>query len=493
MFNIRSGSELSSKFVALSKSLAIIEFDVNGTILNANENFLKTLGYTLEEIKGKHHQLFVMPDEVKSSGYKQFWQKLAAGTYNAGEFRRKHKNGSDIWIQATYNPVLDKKGNPVSVIKIASDITEAKRKSFENLCQVEAINRSNAIILFKPDGSIEKANENFLNALGYTAAELKGNHHRMFMAPEEAASSNYTAFWDKLAKGEYQSGEFRRIKKDGGDIWIQATYNPIIDQNGKVTKVVKFATDITAMVIGRVKQQELQKTVMDDLGSIVEAILSASTQATEAASASSQTSENVQAVAGGIDELASSVSEINQQVTNALEISMQAVKEADNTNTIISGLANAASRIGDVVSLISEIAEQTNLLALNATIESARAGEAGKGFAVVASEVKSLAGQTASATEEISTQIAQVQSTTEEAVAAIKSITGTIGKINEISSMISAAVEEQSAVTGNMSANMQTAAQGVDEISTGINEIAQSTSVVNTATQKWKNDFAALG
>ncbi|GJM03279.1 MAG: methyl-accepting chemotaxis protein [Rhodomicrobium sp.] len=493
MFNIRSGSELSSKFVALSKSLAIIEFDVNGTILNANENFLKTLGYTLEEIKGKHHQLFVMPDEVKSSGYKQFWQKLAAGTYNAGEFRRKHKNGSDIWIQATYNPVLDKKGNPVSVIKIASDITEAKRKSFENLCQVEAINRSNAVILFKPDGSIEKANENFLNALGYTAAELKGNHHRMFMAPEEAASSSYTAFWDKLAKGEFQSGEFRRIKKDGGDVWIQAIYNPIIDQNGKVTKVVKFATDITAMVIGRVKQQELQKTVMDDLGSIVEAILSASTQATEAASASSQTSENVQAVAGGIDELASSVSEINQQVTNALEISMQAVKEADNTNTIISGLANAASRIGDVVSLISEIAEQTNLLALNATIESARAGEAGKGFAVVASEVKSLAGQTASATEEISTQIAQVQSTTEEAVAAIKSITGTIGKINEISSMISAAVEEQSAVTGNMSANMQTAAQGVDEISTGINEIAQSTSVVNTATQKWKNDFAALG
>lgn len=172
---------------------------------------------------------------------------------------------------------------------------------------------------------------------------------------------------------------------------------------------------------------------------------------------------------------------------------MQAVSQADNTNTIISGLATAAQKIGDVVSLISEIAEQTNLLALNATIESARAGEAGKGFAVVASEVKSLAGQTANATEEISNQIAMVQSTTEEAVTAIQTITETIGKINEISSIISAAVEEQSAVTGNMSANMQTAADGVNEISSGVNEIAQATEMVDVATQRVQESSAALG
>ena len=190
--------------------------------------------------------------------------------------------------------------------------------------------------------------------------------------------------------------------------------------------------------------------------------------------------------------MAASVSEINQQVTNALEISTRAVDEADNTNAIVSGLADAAQRIGDVVSLISEIAEQTNLLALNATIESARAGEAGKGFAVVASEVKSLAGQTANATEEISNQIAQVQSTTDEAVKAIKEITETIGKINEISSMISAAVEEQSAVTGNMSTNMQTAADSVNEITSSVNEIAQATEMVNVSTQKMKESSAAL-
>lgn len=493
MFNIISGKgDLPAKFEALNRSQAIIEFDLNGIILNANDNFLKTLGYALDEVQGRHHRIFMDPAEASGAAYSQFWKNLAEGKFSAGEFRRKHKNGGDIWIQASYNPILDRKGNPVGVMKIASDITVEKTRNFENLSQIEAINRSNAVIFFEPDGAIIKANDNFLNALGYSASEIKGQHHRMFMAQGTADGPDYAEFWQKLARGEFQSGEFRRAKKGGEDIWIQATYNPVIDHSGKVVKVVKFATDITAMVLNRQKQQDIQNTVQADLDGIVEAVLSASAQATEAATASNETSHNVQAVAGGLDELASSVAEINQQVTNALEISMQAVDQADNTNTIVSGLADAAQRIGDVVSLISEIAEQTNLLALNATIESARAGEAGKGFAVVASEVKSLAGQTASATEEISNQIAQVQTTTEEAVAAIKSITDTIGKINEISSMISAAVEEQSAVTGNMSANMQTAAHGVNEITTGMNQIAESTNVVNDATQKWKESFAAL-
>lgn len=487
-----SSSDMQAKIEAINRSLAVIEFELDGTVITANDNFLNTLGYSLEEIKGQHHRLFVVDDEANSAEYQQFWKNLAAGEFQVGEFRRLTKSGKDVWIQASYNPMMNKSGKIYKIIKFASDITTQKLKSFEDGSMVEAISRSQAVIHFELDGTIIKANDNFLNAMGYTEQDIVGQHHRMFVAPEEVSSPAYKEFWDKLAKGEYMSNEFRRIGKGGKEVWIQATYNPIFDQTGRPFKVIKAASDITDVVTERLRVIEVQQSITSDLNEIMEAGSSASTQATEAATASVQTSENVQAVAGGLEELASSVSEINQQVTNALEISMEAVDQADNTNTIISGLADAAQRIGDVVSLISEIAEQTNLLALNATIESARAGEAGKGFAVVASEVKSLAGQTANATEEISSQIALVQSTTDEAVNAIKTITDTIGKINEISSMISAAVEEQSAVTGNMSANMQTAAESVNEITSGVNEIAQATELVNVATQKVKQHSSAL-
>jgi len=486
-------SDLQAKLDAIGRSQAVIEFETDGTIIDANENFLGALGYKLEEIQGQHHRMFVEKEEANSNEYQQFWRTLAAGEFRSGEFKRITKNGDEIWIQASYNPLFDKNGNVFKVVKFAADITEQKLKNFDYEGQVDAISRSQAVIQFELDGTIITANDNFLNAVGYKLDEIKGQHHRTFMDPQEANSAGYKQFWQDLANGQFKSDEYKRFGKGGKEIWIQASYNPILDQNGKAIKVIKFATDITAMVQDRIRRAEIQASINTDLSEIMEAIVGASTQASEAASASTQTSQNVQAVAGGLEELSSSVSEINQQVTNALEISTKAVEQADNTNSIVSGLANAAQRIGDVVSLISEIAEQTNLLALNATIESARAGEAGKGFAVVASEVKSLAGQTANATEEISSQITQVQATTDQAVGAIKTITDTIGKINEISSMISAAVEEQSAVTTNMSGNMQTAADSVDEISSGVNEIAQATELVNVATQKVKESSAALG
>lgn len=488
-----SSSELQAKFEALDRSQAIIEFEPDGTIITANANFLGAVGYSLDEIKGKHHSMFVDPKEANSAEYKQFWPSLASGTFQSGEFKRVAKGKNEIYIQASYNPVKDKNGKVFKVIKFASDITSAKLQAMDFQGQVDAISKSSAVIHFEIDGTILKANDNFLNALGYTEKEIVGQHHRMFVDPAESGSASYQQFWDALARGEFQTAEYKRIGKGGREIWIQASYNPIFDMDGNAIKVVKFATDITQSVNDRNRRAAAQKSIDSELTEILQAVLNASSQATEAASASTQTSSNVQAVAGGLEELASSVQEINQQVSNALEISMQAVSQADNTNTIIGGLATAAQKIGDVVSLISEIAEQTNLLALNATVESARAGEAGKGFAVVASEVKSLAGQTANATEEISNQIAMVQSTTEEAVTAIRTITETIGKINEISSIISAAVEEQSAVTGNMSANMQTAAEGVNEITSGVNEIAQATELVNIATQKVKQSSAALG
>ncbi len=492
MFFMKTFSEMKGKLDALERSQAIIEFDKDGTILNANQNFLNTVKYELQDIVGKHHRIFVDKADLESNEYKQFWERLAKGEYFTDEFLRICKDGSDVWIQASYNPIFDKKGNVVKVIKFAVDITDAKMQSIDYDGQVKAVNKSRAAIEFDLNGIILSANENFQKVMGYREEEIIGKHHRMFVTEEFANSSEYISFWNDLASGQFQGGVYNRLAKGEREVWLSAIYNPIPGARGEIVKVVKFATDITEDVSKRLKRQELSKAIDKQLNEITDAILGASEQANEAATASAQTSDNVQAVTNGVDELAISVSEINQQVTNALEISTQAVAEADSTNSIISGLSTAASNIGDVVSLISDIAEQTNLLALNATIESARAGEAGKGFAVVAAEVKGLAGQTAKATEEISTQINQVQSSTDKAVDAIQTITDTIGKINEISSIISAAVEEQSAVTGSMASNMQTAAEGVTDITNGINEIADTTKRVNSAVLDVKENSAAV-
>ena len=256
--------------------------------------------------------------------------------------------------------------------------------------------------------------------------------------------------------------------------------------------MVKFATDVTAQVEDRLRRHAAQQTINGDLGSIGEATAQTAERVSSAAGASTQVSSNMQVVASGAEELAASVGEISRQAADALTISMQAVTQANETNVIVSGLASAAQRIGDVVKLINSIADQTNLLALNATIEAARAGEAGRGFAVVASEVKSLASQTAKATDDISAQIAEVQGTTSNAVEVIDAISRTIQRVNEISSAIAASVEEQAAVTQSISANMQVAAKGVNEINTSLNEISGSAQAVDEATRKVRESSRAL-
>ncbi|MDF2964889.1 MAG: mcpA [Rickettsiaceae bacterium] len=261
-------NDLSGQINAISKSQAVIEFNIDGTIISANENFLAAMGYSLEEIKGQHHSMFVEKHARSSESYKSFWNQLKKGEFKSAEFKRIGKGGKEVWIQATYNPIFDPNGKPYKVVKYASDVTEQKLKSANFKGQIDAINKSQAVIEFNMDGAILTANDNFLNLMGYSIDEIKGQHHSLFVSKEFYSSPEYQQFWESLRKGEYKSSEFKRLAKGGKEIWIQASYNTILDLDGKPYKVVKYASDITDNVRVKQQAQEAMATLTEALNSI---------------------------------------------------------------------------------------------------------------------------------------------------------------------------------------------------------------------------------
>jgi methyl-accepting chemotaxis protein len=451
----------------------VIEFDLDGKILGANENFLNAVGYTLGEIMGKHHSMFVEAAYKDSPEYHEFWQNLRRAEFQATQYKRIAKGGREIWIEASYNPIRDESGKPYKVVKYATDITDRKLRDADYAGQIDAINRSQAVIQFNLDGSILTANENFLQAMGYTLAEVQGKHHSMFVEPSYKSSQAYDDFWNQLRQGKYQAAQYKRIAKGGREVWIEASYNPIFDGSGKPYKVVKYATDITV-------QMQALESLRRSLGDIDSSMEETNLQCGGAAAAATETSANVQSVASGAEELEASIQEIARSMTQSTAAVDNAMERTSAAEEATAKLAEAARSMTGIVGLIQDIASQINLLSLNATIEAARAGEAGKGFAVVAQEVKSLAHQAAEATDQITREIGGMQEVSNEVVGALGQIRGGVEAVREYVSTTAGAVEEQSAVSREMSANMQSASGAVSEISQAINKI---TAAVAQATQ----------
>ena len=444
--------ELAAIVAAMSRSQAMIEFAMDGTVLAANQNFLDVLGYSLPEVVGQHHRMFVAPDEARSREYEAFWDSLRKGEYRAARYRRIGKGGKEVWIQASYNPILDRQGKPFKVVKFATDITESSLAAADAAGQLAAIGKSQAVIEFTPRGDILTANANFCQALGYHLDEIKGRHHRMFVPADYARSAEYDAFWERLGRGEFQAAEYLRIGKGGKEVWIQATYNPILDPNGKVFKVVKYATDITerkravnklgahlALLAEGDLRARIEDTFVGELDELRLAFNNTVERISGIVGHLRQTSAALKMATGEILSGANDLAERTTRQASAIEETSAAMEQLANTvtdnarraetasgkaqmvsraaeesgavmvhaNEAMARISASSAKISNIIGMIDDIAFQTNLLALNASVEAARAGDAGKGFAVVAVEVRRLAQSAASASSDVKVLVEQ--------------------------------------------------------------------------------------
>jgi methyl-accepting chemotaxis protein len=489
---------------AIKRAQAVVEFDMSGKVLEVNENFARTMGYAPGEVIGRHHGIFVDPVHAASAEYRAFWDKLNRGQSDIGTYKRVAKGGREVWLQASYNPIPDASGKPFKVVKYASDVTGQMVRNADHAGQLEAISRAQAVIEFDMDGTVRKINENFASFTGYSAAEVLGKHHSMFMDPADAAKPEYRAFWAKLNRGEPDIATYRRVVKGGREVWIMASYNPIPDANGKPFKVVKYASDVTASMRA---QQELRVAVkqaqdavrfasegdlthriplegktgelealchgvnalLDSTMDLVRRVKSSTAEvqigAEEISRGNTNLSQRTEEQASSLEETASSMEEMTSTVKQtadnagqANQLAMAARQQAEKGGTVVSaavtamnGINEASKKIADIIGVIDEIAFQTNLLALNAAVEAARAGEQGRGFAVVATEVRSLAGRSATAAKEIKAliqdSVAKVDEGSrlvDESGKTLEEIVGAVKKVTDIVAEIAAASREQS-------------------------------------------------